>query len=168
VWYAENRDAPAGRSDALVRSALDRKEQISEGGTCSSDSSLSSWCHCLAGQYGAMTVASASNWRNVWTKSGRSIQGGLQQFVSAVQRLSGRCQDGGSPRLWRLGLASGNWQLRVALRGEPVDGVGGPQGLHVSKDAGVELPIVHGCFAAESVGCRPNHWPRIEYSARVC
>jgi hypothetical protein len=31
VWYVEGRDAPAGRSDALVRSALARKERISGG-----------------------------------------------------------------------------------------------------------------------------------------
>jgi hypothetical protein len=30
---------------------------------CSSDSSLSCWYHCLAGQYGAMPVASAPDWR---------------------------------------------------------------------------------------------------------
>jgi hypothetical protein len=60
--YVESRDAPAGRSDALVRSALARKENKSrEVGymICSWESSLSSWNHCLAGKYGAMTVASA-------------------------------------------------------------------------------------------------------------
>jgi hypothetical protein len=43
-------------------------------------------------------------------------------------------------------------KLRVALRGKLVDGVRAPQGVHVSEDAGVELPVVPVCFAAESVG----------------
>jgi hypothetical protein len=43
-------------------------------------------------------------------------------------------------------------QLRVALRGKHVDGVGAPQGVQVSEDAGVELPNVPVCFAAQSVG----------------
>jgi hypothetical protein len=64
---------------------------------CSSESSLSSWYHCLAGQYGAMTVASAPDWRNFWTRSRRSVQGGLHQLISAVQRLS---------RRWRQSTAS--------------------------------------------------------------
>jgi hypothetical protein len=64
---------------------------------CSSDSSLSIWYHFLAGKYGAMTVASAPDWRNFWTESGRSVQGGLHHFVSAIQRLSGR---------WRQSTAS--------------------------------------------------------------
>jgi hypothetical protein len=33
-------------------------------------------------------------------------------------------------------------KLRIALRGKPVDGVGTPQGIKVSEDAGVELPVV--------------------------
>jgi hypothetical protein len=43
-------------------------------------------------------------------------------------------------------------KLRVALRGKLVDGVGAPQGVQVSEDAGVELPVVPVCFAAQSVG----------------
>jgi hypothetical protein len=45
-------------------------------------------------------------------------------------------------------------KLRVALRGKPVDGGGGPQGLKVSEDAGVELQVIPVSFAAQSVG--PN------------
>jgi hypothetical protein len=88
VWYVEGRDAPTGRSDALVRSALARKEQISGGGYIiySSDSSLSGWYHYLARQHGAMTVASAQDWRKFWTRSGRSVQGGLH---GARRRRSG-------------------------------------------------------------------------------
>jgi hypothetical protein len=43
-------------------------------------------------------------------------------------------------------------KLRVALRGNPVYGVRAPYGVHVSEDAGVELPVVPVGFAAESVG----------------
>jgi hypothetical protein len=45
-------------------------------------------------------------------------------------------------------------KLQVALRGKHVDGVGAPQGVQVSEDAGVELTIVLVCFAAPSIG--PN------------
>jgi hypothetical protein len=62
-----------------------------------SDSSLNSWYHCLAGQYGAMTVASVSGWRKFRTRSGRSVQSGLHQLVSGVYMLSGK---------WRQSTAS--------------------------------------------------------------
>jgi hypothetical protein len=46
----------------------------------------------------------------------------------------------------QAGVVAG--KLRVAMRGKPADGVGAPHGVHVSEDAGVELPIVPVCFAA--------------------
>jgi hypothetical protein len=52
-------------------------------------------------------------------------------------------EDGGSPRLRRLGLANGNCSVgaRVALRGKPVDRVGGPHGVMVSEDAEFVLEL---------------------------
>jgi hypothetical protein len=48
------------------------------------------------------------------------------------------------------GIVAG--KLRVAMRGKLVDGVGAPQGVEVSEDAGVELQLVPICFAAQSIG----------------